>query len=365
MRRRQFLRQSASTLFAGGLAPAILGSEDKSGTKPVVIGFGEFQFSCNHRWCEVPRHIKWFNTHGVAIDRSGFVYVVHQGNAAAPCDTVVIFDPTGRYVRSFGKEFAGGGHGIDIRREGKEEFIYLSDIHQRQIVKCDLQGEWVWRIRYPHQSGHYDSVDQFCPTNVAFAENGDFYVADGYGSHLIHRYNNKAVWQQTWGGEGTRPGQFATPHGLCVDTRRPSQPLLRVADRANARLQSFSLSGELQDVMGKDDSSEGENKDSFNTKRLPGLSFPASIDIWENLLLIADMHGAVLMLDERDQLLANLGGSSEWTRHILQQKEMRTNPALWPAGKFIHPHDACFDQDGNLYVTEWLVPGRVTKLSWL
>jgi hypothetical protein len=29
-------------------------------------------------------------------------------------------------VRSFGKQWHGGGHGIDIRKEGGEEFIYLS-----------------------------------------------------------------------------------------------------------------------------------------------------------------------------------------------------------------------------------------------
>ena len=42
-------------------------------------------------------------------------------------DTVLVFDPKGKFVRSFGKEWHGGGHGIDIRKEGSEEFIYLSN----------------------------------------------------------------------------------------------------------------------------------------------------------------------------------------------------------------------------------------------
>ena len=42
-------------------------------------------------------------------------------------DTVLVFDPKGKFVRSFGKEWHGGGHGIEIRKEGSEEFIYLSN----------------------------------------------------------------------------------------------------------------------------------------------------------------------------------------------------------------------------------------------
>ncbi|MGC6425875.1 MAG: peptidase, partial [Akkermansiaceae bacterium] len=31
-------------------------------------------------------------------------------------------------------------------------------------------------------------------------------------------------------------------------------------------------------------------------------------------------------------------------------------------GKFVHPHDACFDPEGNIFVAEWVSTGRVTKL---
>ena len=41
---------------------------------------------------------------------------------------------------------------------------------------------------------------------------------------------------------------------------------------------------------------------------------------------------------------------------------MRTKPETWQDGRFIHPHDACFDRDGNIFVVEWVSTGRVTKL---
>jgi hypothetical protein len=45
--------------------------------------------------------------------------------------------------------------------------------------------------------------------------------------------------------------------------------------------------------------------------------------------------------------------------------KMRGQRDQWLPGKFIHPHDACFDSEGNIFVTEWVDTGRVTKLRKL
>ena len=57
-----------------------------------------------------------------------------------------------------------------------------------------------------------------------------------------------------------------------------------------------------------------------------------------------------------------LGYDPEWTKQVLDGFKIRTQPDRWPAGKFIHPHDACFDKDGNIFVTEWVQTGRVSFL---
>jgi hypothetical protein len=36
---------------------------------------------------------------------------------------------------------------------------------------------------------------------------------------------------------------------------------------------------------------------------------------------------------------------------------------MWVDGKFVHPHDACFDLNGNILVAEWVRTGRITKLE--
>ena len=49
-------------------------------------------------------------------------------------------------------------------------------------------------------------------------------------------------------------------------------------------------------------------------------------------------------------------------KRITSQKGIRDKPDQWINGKFVHPHDACFDKDGSIFVAEWVGTGRVSKL---
>jgi len=52
-----------------------------------------------------------------------------------------------------------------------------------------------------------------------------------------------------------------------------------------------------------------------------------------------------------------------WREKVLDKKVgMRGKRNMWQPGRFVHPHDACFDRDGNIFVVEWVATGRVTKL---
>jgi len=341
--RREFLIVGTSAIVAGA-APAILGAEDKSGTRPPVIGDGEFRYECLHNWGQLPAGFEWYVTHGVTIDREGQVYIKHRGVKDSNTDTILVFNPDGTFVRSFGKEYCAGGHGIDIREENGQEFLYLSDTFNRQVVKTDLQGEWIWKLRYPREAGVYEQVDKFSPTNVCFAPDGGFYVADGYGSNYIHQYDQHAGWVRTWGGTGSEPGQMKTPHGLWLDNRAGRDPSLVVADRANARLQYFTLDGQHLSFVG-------------------GMSFPANIDLQGDVMLVPDLHARISLLDGNNEVISHLGYDQAWTDAVLADNmALRKAPAKWEAGRFIHPHDACFDKNGNIFVAEWVEPGRITLL---
>ena len=42
--------------------------------------------------------------------------------------------------------------------------------------------------------------------------------------------------------------------------------------------------------------------------------------------------------------------------------KVRRDRKAWQDARFVHPHDACFDKTGNIYVAEWVLTGRVSFL---
>ncbi len=342
--RRTFLKTAGTAALTVSLGPLILNAKNKSGTKLPVLGKGEFSYTPHHGWGEVPDHVQWGETHGVCVDEEGLIYIKHRSKTKTPMDAIVVFDEKGKFVRSFGKEYHGGGHGIDIRKEGNEEFLYLSNV-KGVVAKSTTKGEKVWSKGRPVETGLYDDPNtRYSPTNIAFAPDGGFYIADGYGSHYIHQYDVDAKHVRSWGGKGEEPGKMKTPHGLWLDDRPGREPSLIVADRANARMQYFTLDGKhlgfIQDV-----------------------NFPADIDIQGEVLLVPDLHARVSLFDKENNVITHLGDDPVWTKNVLDGFKIRKDSSKWPVGKFIHPHDACFDKAGNIYVAEWVVTGRVTFMK--
>ncbi len=93
--------------------------------------------------------------------------------------TIFVFDGDGKYVRSFGNQFAGGAHGMDLRDEDGEEFLYVTSYRPKMFAKLSLKGEEVWRRHAPMESGKYAAGedvdnhvygkrDNFMPTNICF-----------------------------------------------------------------------------------------------------------------------------------------------------------------------------------------------------
>ena len=177
---------------------------------------------------------------------------------------MVVFDAKGKFVRSWGKEFRGVAHGLHIRKEGQDEFLYLTvnaanpkmtppagDAGGRR--EDDAEGRD--RLEDPGAAGHRGlparrrrrRAKPYNPTNVAIAPNGDIYVGDGYGSYYVNQYDSKAEYIRTFGGKGSEPGKLAEPHGIWVDharrdarsrRRRPSQ---QPAAALHARRQAHRL----------------------------------------------------------------------------------------------------------------------------
>lgn len=355
--RRRFI---ASTALAAFAAPRVLTAQKTD--KSLVVGEGAHRYEVLHNWAQLPDQYSWQTTHNVAVDRDGLLYVIHEGREnLKDHPSIFVFDTKGKLVRAFGNQFQGGGHGLEVITEGKEQFLYVTAYQQLKVfAKLTLTGERIWEKHAPMESGVYlkdeDTApkkrwgrDAFMPTNYAFLPDGGFFLADGYGSYRIHRYDRDGKWVSKFGEPGTGDGQFNTPHGICIDNRPGREPSVAVCDRANARLQWFTMEGK-------------------HLRTQPGFILPANLDILGDVMLVPDLSARVTLLDKDNLVITHLGEDPAWREQVLKDKmKMRrsTTGAEWVSGKFLHPHDACFDPAGNIYVAEWVDTGRITKLRKL
>ncbi|MCH2025913.1 MAG: hypothetical protein MK172_09245 [Verrucomicrobiales bacterium] len=352
--RRRFLNTTTAAGAGISMPQLLLGQKS---SKETIIGEGKHRFEVQHDWAKLPDKYSWQTTHNVAVDAEGLLYVIHEGHAnKKDHPSIFVFDQKGKFIRAFGSQFQGGGHGIEVRTEGKDQFLYVCSYQQvKSFAKMTLEGKTVWEKYAPMESGVYrkdeDKVrvkrwgrDAFMPTNFAFLDDGGFLLADGYGSFCIHRYDKDANWVSKFGGPGKGEGKFNTPHGIWIDRRPGRKPQIVVCDRAHHSLQYFTMDGKYIET-------------------LKGYGLPANIDSWKDLLLVPELHARVTLLNDKNEVVARLGDDVE--RVTKKVKGVRNDSKKWLPGKFVHPHDACFDKEGNIFVAEWVSTGRVTRLRRL
>ena len=351
--RRSFVKTTAAIAATAIAAPAVL-ADDKAGDKPIILGKGEHTYELVPGWGELPEGKRYGNTHAVVETEDGRIFV---HNASPTGDCTCIFDPDGKFIKSWGHDFAGlgkglsgGAHGMDIRKEGNEEFLYLAPTGMHRVYKTTLDGEIVMSRQYPRLARDvrdgkvvpdYTSEAKYVPTFIALAPNGDFYVTDGYGSNFVHRYNLEGDYIQSWGGTGSEPGRMRCPHGIWCDTREPHNPMIVVADRSNVRLQWFTLDGKLINIVDKE------------------LRHPCHFSQRGTDLLIPDLKGRVTIFDKNNELITHLGDNPnqrQWANNGVKPEDLKP-------GVFCTPHGATWDHLGNAYIVEWLPYGRISKLK--
>lgn len=78
-------------------------------------------------------------------------------------------------------------------------------------------------------------------------------------------------------------------------------------------------------------------------------------------MLMPDLKAVVTLFDANNKPVVQLGDGRQPDGKTYEGLRNQGREAFTP-GKFIAPHAACFDPDGNIYVAEWVEVGRVTKL---
>jgi sugar lactone lactonase YvrE len=179
-------------------------------------------------------------------------------------------------------------------------------------------------------------------------ENGEFYVADGYGAQYIIHYDAKGKIKNFFGGRGDKTENLDNAHGITID-RRKSSPDLLITDRTRNCFKRFSMDGKLLEVIS-----------------LPGACVCRPVINGDHLYaavlrspdLKSEKSGFVTILDKDNKVISNIGGT----------KPEYTNGTLAPMAQaekiFEHPHDVCVDDDGNLYVAQW-ASGKVYPYKFM
>ena len=325
-----------TAMILAGLLALALADESMPAQPELRLGSGAQLYTWESAWPLAPDHERLGPTHaGVVFDKSGRIYVGTNSPRA-----VLVFDEEGNLLLTIGEQHARGIHGmLMVERDGQEQLL-LTQLRTQEVIALSLNGELLWRLGIPDAEGLYGEERKFHPTSVAMAPDGRLFVADGYGRSWVHLYDANRNYLRSIGGLGTDLGKFNIPHGLLVDTREEPATLL-VADRANHRIQRFSLEGEL---IGKLDVE---------------LRRPCSISSREKNLVIADLDGRVTILDQNDQLVLHLGDNPDTD----QRGQFKIPTSDWKNGTFLSPHHAAWDATGNLFVLDWNLYGRVTKLT--
>jgi outer membrane protein assembly factor BamB len=203
-------------------------------------------------WLQLPHGRALGSTGGVAIDKLGHIWVAErcggQGFAAdcsnSKLDPIFEFDSTGKVLHNFGGGMLVFPHGISVDADGN---VWVTDGRSKdgrghQVFKFSPEGKLLMTLGMP---GGGEGANGFIqPNAVAFAANGDIFVAAGHGepnANRIVKFSKSGKYIKEWGRKGSTPGEFDIPHCLTFD----SKGRLLVGDRNNNRIQVFDQEGKF------------------------------------------------------------------------------------------------------------------------
>lgn len=187
------------------------------------VVMGTHRYSVIPGWNRVPLgHISQF-----AVDSAGRVYVFERTGAP-----IVVLTSDGELAASWDAAPIQDPHGIFITADDR---VLLVDRNAHQVLTFDTEGRLLTTLGERHRPRFGLPFNH--PTDVG--RSGDIYVSDGYGNAHVHWFAPDGSYRRSWGGIGSGPGQFSTPHGVWVT---PDGRVL-VADRENNRVQVFTDHG--------------------------------------------------------------------------------------------------------------------------
>lgn len=271
--------------------------------------------------------------------------------------SVIIFDPAGNLIDSWGTEDTVP-RTIHSCFADRDNNIWLTGNGDGIVQKYTHDGKLLLQIG---KRGVYDSSDGtrkgqplnashtqfFNPAGITCdADNGDVYVADGYGNRRVAVFDREGHFLRQWGRQATKAeceagvgGVFAqVVHSVTIS----NAGLVYVGDRQGDRVQVFDKMGNFK-------------RNIWVRTGTPDLPDPRGTAWWVDF-----------SRDPEQQFMFVMNGRNEQV-HVLDHASGEILSTFGrpghQLGNFTHGHTLALDSKGNLYVAETNWGRRIQKFK--
>lgn len=317
------------------------------------ITIGKLRYEWEADWAKLPPMTGWAH-HGLAVSLDGTIFT---GHAAEP--RILVLDPAGNLVRSFDMPVIEN-HCITLSRENGCEVLWIVDTGSKskpvgrgdvQVLKCDTTGKLLKRLT--RNDFKVDAESPFCPTALTVDPvSGKVWIADGYGSSRVYRFSAGLELELVLTGEESAAGAFRQPHWIYADTRGATTRIY-IADRRNDRVLVYAPDG------------------GFIKEIKEGLVTPSAFCSFDQYLVVAELNARIVILDGYDRYVGAIGegrryvGVPGWPNRLDVAGAVIPPQADIAPVTFNSPHGVGCDAAGNIYISEWLLGDRFTRLKRL
>jgi len=317
-------------------------------------------FEADPAWPAVPNNWVLGDVSSIAVDAHDNVWILHrprnvpadQRSKAAPA--VIKFDRTGRFVTAWGGPAAGYDwpereHGIYV---DQDDAVWISGNNgygtppppgnsDDMLLKFTTAGKLLLQIGHSGRStGNADTGNVRQAADMfLYRPSNELFVADGYGNHRVIVFDAKTgAFKRMWGAFGKTPQTPGPPQrqadplqapqfGLVHAIKVSNDGLVYVADRANKRVQVFTVKGEYRQQV-------PIGADTAAAQTAAGLAL--SPDPAQRFLYVADLGNSLIEIFDRQamQPISSFGSSGN------------------APGQFATLHHIAVDSRGNIYTAE-------------
>src|SRR6202795_2959941 len=111
-------------------------------SRPSKVRAADGNYQLVENWAQLPPGMQWGVMSAVDIDSHGTIYAFKRSEpgqkAGEMSSMVMVIEPNGKFLRSWGEHTFSSAHGLRVLRDG---FIWITDKTGDQVFKFSPDGE--------------------------------------------------------------------------------------------------------------------------------------------------------------------------------------------------------------------------------